>query len=104
MECLKDNLSRAQIAHDEAETREQEAITDCQCTLKMFKFEKYKEGYEDGKRGAPPRYSLDIGSFLKFLQKRCKLFVNSKQVVSLLLNIELLIPTRRKGLSREDNA
>jgi len=31
----------------------------------VFKFKKYKEGYEDGKRGVSPRYSLDIGSFLR---------------------------------------
>ena len=31
----------------------------------MFKFKKYKEGYEDEKRGASPKYSLDIRSFLK---------------------------------------
>ena len=33
--------------------------------LKVFKFKKYKEGYEGEKRGISPRYSLDIGSFLK---------------------------------------
>jgi len=33
--------------------------------LKVFKFKKYKEGYEDGKRGAPLKYSLDIESSLK---------------------------------------
>ena len=31
----------------------------------MFKFKKYKKGYEDGKRGASPKYSLDIRSFLR---------------------------------------
>ena len=31
----------------------------------MFKFKKYKERYEDGKRGTSPKYSLDIGSFFK---------------------------------------
>jgi len=30
----------------------------------VFKFKKYKEGYEDGKRGVSPRYSLEIGFFL----------------------------------------
>jgi len=33
--------------------------------LKVFKFKKYKEGYEDGKYGESPRYLLDIGSFLR---------------------------------------
>jgi len=65
MEYLKDDLSRAQTAHDEAEAREEEAKADCQQTLKVFKFKKYKEGYKDGKRGAPPKYSLNIGSSLK---------------------------------------
>ena len=65
MEYLKDDLSQAQITHDEAEAHEQEAIADCQHALKVFKFQKDKEGYEDGKCGAPPRYSLDIGSSLE---------------------------------------
>ena len=50
---LKMTLNRAQIAHDEAEAHEQEAIADCQRTLKVFKFKKYKEGYEDRKHRAP---------------------------------------------------
>ena len=33
--------------------------------LKVFKFKKYKERYEDEKRGASPRDSLEIGSFLR---------------------------------------
>jgi len=65
MEYLKNDLSQAQIAHDDAEAREQEVIVDCQCMLKVFKFKKYKEGYEDGKRGTPPKYSLHIRSYLK---------------------------------------
>ena len=44
---------------------EQDAIADCQRTLKVFKFKKYIKGYEDGKRRASPKHSLDIGSFLK---------------------------------------
>ena len=63
IECLNDDLGRTQIALNEAEAREQEAIVDCQRTLKVFKF-KYKERYEDGKRGVSLKYSLDIGSFL----------------------------------------
>ena len=51
VEYIKDDLSRAQIAHDEAEAREQEAIADCQRALKVFKFKKYKERYEDGNVG-----------------------------------------------------
>jgi len=31
--------------------------------LKVFKFKKYKDGYEDRKRGASLRYPLEIGSF-----------------------------------------
>ena len=31
----------------------------------MFKFKKYREGYEDGKHGVSLKYSLDIGSFLR---------------------------------------
>jgi len=33
--------------------------------LKVLKFMKYKEGYDDWKRGVSLRYSLDIGSFLR---------------------------------------
>ena len=44
---------------------EQEAVADCQCVLKVFKFRKYKEGYIDEKHGASLKYSLDIGSFFK---------------------------------------
>jgi len=64
MEYLKDDLSRVQIAHDEAEAKvhKQEAIADCQHALKVFKFKTYTEGYEEGKRGEPLKYSLDIGS------------------------------------------
>ena len=51
MECLTDDLGRAQIAFDEAEAREHVIIAECQCMLKVFKFKKYKEGYEDGKCG-----------------------------------------------------
>jgi len=30
-----------------------------------IQIKKYKEGYEEGKRGVSPKYSLEIGSFLK---------------------------------------
>jgi len=33
--------------------------------LKVFKFKKYKKGYENRNRGVFPRYSLDIGSLLR---------------------------------------
>ena len=46
-ECLTDDFDRVQIALEEAEAREQEAVADCQHALKLFKFKKYKEGYED---------------------------------------------------------
>jgi len=62
MEHLNDDLSQAQIALNEAKTHEQEAIVDCQRTLKVFKF---KEGYEHGKCGASLKYLIDIGFFLK---------------------------------------
>ena len=62
VECLNDDLGRAQIALDEAEAREQEAMADCQRMLKVLKFIKYKKGYEGEKRGASPKYSLDIRS------------------------------------------
>ena len=65
MEYLKDDLSQAQSTHDEEEERDQEAIADCQRMLKVFKFKKYKEGYEDERGGTPLKYSLDIGSSLK---------------------------------------
>ena len=58
-------LSKTQIALDEAKVHEQDAIADCQRTLKVFKFKKYIKGYEDGKRRVSPKHSLDIGSFLK---------------------------------------
>ena len=54
-----------QIALEEAEAREHKAIANCQHALKVFKFKKYKEGYEDRKRGVSPRYSLEIGCFLR---------------------------------------
>jgi len=63
--CPNDDLSREHIALDEAESREYEAIADCQYAPKVFKFKKYKEGYKEGKCGASPKYSLDIGSFPK---------------------------------------
>ena len=44
-ECLEDDLSRALIAQDEAEKREQAVIEQCQREIKVFKFEKYKDGY-----------------------------------------------------------
>ena len=48
-ECLNDELTRAQIAQDEADAHEQEAKANCERVLKVFKFKKYKDGYEDGK-------------------------------------------------------
>jgi len=33
--------------------------------MRVFKFKKYKDGYEDGKQGAAPRYPLEIGAFLE---------------------------------------
>jgi len=65
MECLEDNLSRALIAQDEAKVCERKAIDHCQRAVKIFKFKKYKEGYEDAKRGASSRFSLEIGAFLR---------------------------------------
>jgi len=50
-ECLTNDLNRVLIALEEAEAREQEAIADCRHTLNVFKFKKYREGYEDRKRG-----------------------------------------------------
>ena len=44
--------------------REQEVVADCQYVLRVLKFKKYKEGYEDRMRRASLRYSFDIGSFL----------------------------------------
>ena len=58
-ECLSDDLNQALIALGEAEAREQEVIADCQHVLKVFKFKKYKEGYEDGKCGVSPRYPFE---------------------------------------------
>ena len=65
MEYLKDDLNRAKIAHYEAEACELETIADYQRTLKMFKFKKCKERYEDRKRRVPSKYSFDIGSSQK---------------------------------------
>ena len=65
MECLNDDLGRTQIALDEAEAHEQEAVVECQRALKVFKFKKYKEAYEDEKHEVSLKYSLDIGSFLR---------------------------------------
>ena len=33
--------------------------------MKVFKFKKYKEGYEDERHGVSLRYPLEIGSFLR---------------------------------------
>ena len=54
-EWLNDDLSRVLIAQDKTETHKQEAIADCQQALKVFKFKKYKEGFEDGKCEVSPR-------------------------------------------------
>ena len=51
IECLNDDLGRAQIARDEAKAHKQKAIVECKCVLKALKFKKYREGYEDRKRG-----------------------------------------------------
>jgi len=56
--CLNDNLNQVQTALEEAEARDQESIADCQHALKVFKFKKYKEGYEDRERGVCRRYPL----------------------------------------------
>jgi len=63
--CLTNDLDRVQIALKEAEAHEQVVVVDCQHALKVFKFKKYKKGYEDGKHGVSPRYSLDVESFLR---------------------------------------
>jgi len=60
VEYLKDDLSQAQIAHDEAEAREQEAIPDCQCTLKVFKF-KIKRGTKRENVGRLQSTRLTLG-------------------------------------------
>ena len=64
-ECLINDLNWMQIVLKKAEACEQEAVADCQHELKVFKFKKYKKGYEDGKHGVSPRYSLDVESFLR---------------------------------------
>ena len=64
-ECLINDLNWVQIVLEKAEACEQEAVADCQHALKVFKFKKYKERYEDVKCGVSLRYSLDIGYFLK---------------------------------------
>ena len=50
-ECLTDHLNWMQIALEEAEACEQEAIADCQPTLKVIKFKKYKKGTKTGDVG-----------------------------------------------------
>jgi len=64
-EFLTDDLNQVQIALEKAEAHEQEAIADCQHVLEVFKFKKYKEGYEEANRGVSLRYTLEIGSFLR---------------------------------------
>jgi len=60
-ECLTDDFDRVQIALEEAEAREQEAVADCQHALRVFKF-KVQRGVQRWESvGASPRYSLDIG-------------------------------------------
>jgi len=56
--CLEDDLNRTLVAQDEAESREREAIDHCQRALKVFKYKKYKDRYENWKRSASPRYPL----------------------------------------------
>lgn len=38
--------------------------------MKVFKFKKYKNGYEHGKQGTPRRYLLEIEDFLESQDKR----------------------------------
>ena len=45
--CLKVDLSQAVISQSEEKAREQEVIDHCQHVVKVFKFKKYKDGYED---------------------------------------------------------
>ena len=45
---LNDDLEKAQIALDEAKAHEQEAIVNCQRTMTVFKFKKYKRGTKTG--------------------------------------------------------
>ena len=64
-ECLADDLNLVHISLEETKTREHEAVAECQHARNVFKFKKYKEGYEDGKPEVSPRYQLDIRSFFR---------------------------------------
>jgi len=39
-------------------------MSQCQWELKVFKFKKYRNGYEDGKRRVAPIYPLEVEAFL----------------------------------------
>jgi len=39
-------------------------IDQCQREMKIFKIKKYKDGYENIKRGAAPKYPLEVEAFL----------------------------------------
>ena len=53
------------ITQDAAEAQDHATIDRYQKAVKIFKFKKYKEGSEDGKWDASPRYPLEFGAFLK---------------------------------------
>jgi len=62
---LEDDLDQALIAKDTVEAHTKTKTDQCQWEMKVFKFKKYNDGYEDGKRGAAPRYLLEVEAFFE---------------------------------------
>ena len=52
-ERFEDDLNQALTAKDAVEARVRVVTDQCQWEMKVFKFKKYKNEYEDGKRGRP---------------------------------------------------
>jgi len=68
---LEDDLDQALIAKDTAEAHTKTITDQCQWEMKVFKFKKYNDGYEDEKRGAALRYLLEVEAFFKSQGLRC---------------------------------
>ena len=64
-ESLESDLDQALTAKDATKAHIQQIIDQCQREIKVFKFKKYKDRYEDGKRGSIPRYPLEIDAFFE---------------------------------------
>ena len=64
-ECLEDDLEQALAVRYAAEARVRTVTDQCQWEMKVFKFKKYKDGYEGEAGGATSRYPLEIEDFFE---------------------------------------